>query len=115
MAGVAGLTLLWKYQIRIKGLMAKKWWEEETIERFCLYLSQARSCSLAITGRDVIVDPISKEDFDYELISSTGQTLAVEIFRLVESGEELASSNTWSQVVAELKKELRGMDAAGVR
>jgi hypothetical protein len=95
-----------KSSIWTTGMMSKDLWEEEAIERFRSYLGQARSCSFIITGRDVIVDPISRENFDYKLTSSTGQMLAVEIVRLVESKEELVSSKIWSQIVDELKKEL---------
>src|SRR5262249_14648223 len=78
----------------------------KTIERFREYLSRDRAVTFAVSGRDVVVDPITNENFDYQLTSIIGDKIAVEIFRLIESGEELASGKVWSQVVALLKHEL---------
>ena len=86
--------------------MAKDQWEEESIERFREFLSRERGVTFGVSGRDVVVDPTTNENFDYQLTSNTGNQIAVEIFRLVESGDDLASDKVWSQVVALLKEEL---------
>jgi hypothetical protein len=86
--------------------MAKDQWEEESIERFREFLSRERGVTFGISGRDVVVDPATNENFDYQLTSNTGNQIAVEIFRLVESGDDLAGDKVWSQVVALLKEEL---------
>ncbi|MEO6544232.1 MAG: hypothetical protein ABIP05_09320, partial [Nitrospiraceae bacterium] len=86
--------------------MAKDQWEEEAIGRFRDFLSRERGVTFAISGRDVVVDPTTNENFDYQLTSSTDNQIAIEIFRFVESGEDLASDKVLSQVVALLKEEL---------
>lgn len=86
--------------------MVKDQLEEETIERFRAFLSRERSTIFGISDRDVVVDPTTGENFDYQLISSSGDKVAVEIFRLVESGSELASEKVWSQIVTLLKQKL---------
>jgi hypothetical protein len=87
-------------------VMAKEQWEEETIERFRDFLSRERSATYGISDRDVVVDPTTGVNFDYQLTSSSGDKVAVEISRLVESGTDLASAKVWSQIVTLLKQKL---------
>jgi len=85
---------------------AKEQWEEEAIERFRNFLGQERATTYAITGRDVVVNPTTNENFDYRLQNQDGAKIAVEIFRLVESGEELARHKVFGSFIKELKTEL---------
>ncbi|MCX6788932.1 MAG: hypothetical protein NTZ36_03595 [Candidatus Jorgensenbacteria bacterium] len=93
--------------------MAKEQWEEEAIERFRTYLSQTRSFTYGVTDRDVVVNKQTGENFDYQLQNENGEKVAVEVFRLVENGEDLAKSRVWHSVVGFLrdavkKKNLKG-------
>src|SRR5690242_8497677 len=84
----------------------KEQWEEEAITRFIAFLNERRASVYAVTGRDVRPAPWSKKDFDYQIQDGTGQKIAVEIFRLIEDGKELAQGTTWSNIVSLLKEEL---------
>ena len=84
----------------------KEQWEEEAIERFRTFLGQERATTYAITDRDVVVNPATNENFDYQLQTQDGAKIAVELFRLVESGEELARQKVFGSFIQELKKEL---------
>jgi hypothetical protein len=95
--------------------MAKEQWEEETIERFREFLTLERGATFAISGRDMVVDPVTGENFDYQLTSGSGEKIAVEIFRLVERGSDLARQKVWSQVVDLLKQELTSQGIRGYR
>ena len=83
--------------------MVKQQWEEETIERFRGYLSQNRNTTYGITGRDVVVDKRTGGNFDYQLQNEKGEKIAVELFRMVENGEDLAKSRVWYKVVGFLR------------
>lgn len=84
----------------------KEQWEEEAISRFIAFLNQRRGTVYAITGRDVRPDPSSGKDFDYQIQDAAGNRVAVEIFRLIEDGKELAQGRVWGQIVGLLKEEL---------
>lgn len=86
--------------------MSKEQWEEEAIARFISFLGINRGLAYAVIGRDVISNPVTDENFDYQIQTSTGQKAAVELFRLVESGEELAKEDVWTRVVQLLKQQL---------
>lgn len=86
--------------------MAKEQWEEETIERFRAYLSQSRNSTYGVTGQDVVVNDETKENFDYQLQNEKGEKVAVEIFRMVENGEDLARSRVWHKVTGLIKEEI---------
>ncbi len=85
---------------------AKEQSEEEAIERFRSFLGQERDTVLAITRRDVEVNPVTHENFDYQLQSQDGTKIAVELFRLIESGEDLARQKVFGSFIQELKQEL---------
>lgn len=85
--------------------MAKDQQEEEAIERFREYLSRTRAFTYGVTDRDVIVNEETKENFDYQLQNENGEKVAVEIFRLVENGEDLARSRVWHDMAGLIKDE----------
>lgn len=93
--------------------MAKEQWEEDAIARFQDFLKNNIETVYAITGRDVVVNPVTGGNFDYQLQTQTGDKMAVEIFRLVNSEEELAQQRTWNNVVEHLKKELLNRGVKG--
>jgi hypothetical protein len=61
--------------------------------------------------RDVPV--ASGENFDYQMTDSAGNKVAVEIFRLVEGGQELTTMAMWEKVVTLLKAELERRQVGG--
>ena len=87
--------------------MTKEQWEEEAIERFRAYLSNARQFTYGITNRDVVVNPTTGENFDYQLQNENGEKIAVEIFRMVENGTDLAKNRVWHQVTNFLRDILK--------
>jgi hypothetical protein len=90
--------------------MAKEQWEEDAAERLIDFLAATRYESYGVTARDVPV--ASGENFDFEIESHAGEKLAVEMYRLVASDQELATSAMWGKVVRGLTEEL---DRRGVR
>lgn len=93
--------------------MAKEQWEEESIERFREYLSQTRKFTYGVTDRDVIVNKTTGENFDYQLQNESGEKIAVEVFRLVENGEDLARSRVWHTMAGFIKDEIKKRDLKG--
>src|SRR5260370_814693 len=66
-------------------------YEVDAINRFMAFLKATRGIDYAITGEDVIVDQATGTNYDYRLEAPGGALpLAVEIFRLIESEEEIA-------------------------
>ncbi len=93
--------------------MAKEQWEEESIERFREYLSQTRKFTYGVTDRDVIVNKTTGENFDYQLQNESGEKIAVEVFRLVENGEDLARSRVWHTMAGFIKEETKKRNLKG--
>jgi len=87
--------------------MAKEQWEEEAVERFIQHLSDSRSQTYGITGRDVVVNLLTGENFDYQLQDERGEKLAVELFRMVENGDELAQSRVWHTMAGYIREEIQ--------
>jgi hypothetical protein len=83
--------------------------EEETILRFISYLQNAGARTFGITGRDMPVP--NGQNFDYELTDSDGRKMAVELFRLVESEEEVKGSR--AQVIQKLREEMSNRNLKG--
>lgn len=48
----------------------------------------------------------SGQNYDYELTGADGDKLAVELFRLVESEQDLKRERAWNLVVRKLKEEI---------
>lgn len=84
--------------------MSKAQHEEEAILRFASYLQNTTGVSFGVTGRDVPV--LSGQNYDYELTGAGGDKLAVELFRLVESEQNLKRDKAWSRAIQKLKEEI---------
>lgn len=85
--------------------MAKERWEEEAKDRFLEFLKLRTGRDWVVLDKDVVVDPGTRRNFDYQL-GSDGELLALEIFRLVEDATDLARQRVWSQIVHSLEEEL---------
>src|ERR1700685_2001032 len=84
--------------------MSKQQHEEEAILRFASYLQTVTSVAYGVTGRDVPV--ASGRNYDYELTGADDDKIAVELFRRVESEEDLKRQRAWGLVIAKLKEEV---------
>lgn len=91
--------------------MPKEQWEEETIQKFISFLQDSYENTFGISGRDVLVD--SGQNYDYELTDSVGNKYAVELFRLVESEDELGQGRAWGRVTEKLKEEMKSRKLGG--
>ncbi|MGH9463575.1 MAG: hypothetical protein ACRD1X_20415, partial [Vicinamibacteria bacterium] len=80
--------------------MAKEQWEEEAAGRLIAFLIATRHQTYGVVGRDVPV--AGGENFDFEIESHAGEKLAIEMYRLVASEAELATSAMWGRVVSRL-------------
>lgn len=92
--------------------MAKQKWEEEAKDRFLQFLHDKYAEEWAVLGEDVVVDPATNRNFDYQL-SLSDRRIALELFRLVNDEEELAREKVWSEVVHLLERELARRSLAG--
>lgn len=88
-------------------------WEEETKDRFIAALKAMGHGEWTVSGCEVIVDVVTGRNFDYELRSGTKQGIALEIFRLLDSGEEVARQKLWARVANSIASELRKRGTRG--
>jgi hypothetical protein len=66
-------------------------YEIDAINRFTAFLKATRGVEYAVAAEDVVVDQATGTNYDYRLETPSGAPpLAVEIFRLIESEEEIA-------------------------
>jgi hypothetical protein len=92
--------------------MAKQQWEEEAKNRFLQFLSNKYTEVWTVLHEDVVVDPASNRNFDYEL-GLGERRMALELFRLANDEEELARDKVWSEVVHALERELARRSLSG--
>jgi transcriptional regulator with XRE-family HTH domain len=99
--------------------LRKDSFEEDVKDRFLSYLIRERGTAYITTDVNVIVDPVTRRDFDFELtpIDDKSRPIALEIFRLVDSEQEVASTRLHGQAWNTLKDELtkRGIKDFSIR
>jgi len=84
----------------------KDQWEEEAKNHFVAELkAQGRGQWIAVDS-DVVVDAQTNRNFDYQL-KCGDDFIALEIFRLVESQQEIVRSKSWSTISDSIAAELR--------
>lgn len=88
--------------------------EEEVKDRFQAHVAQERGTPYVTTDVDVLVDPATGRDFDFELtpLNNGLPKMALEIFRMVESEDEVEARSFHGRIWEKLKEEL---DSRGVR
>jgi hypothetical protein len=84
----------------------KQQWEEEAKDRFIAALKTAGRGGWVVSDTDVVVDKEANRNFDYQL-QSGNDFIALEIFRLVESEEEVKRQKLWGTVANAIAAELR--------
>ena len=91
---------------RLDYMKKKDQWEEDAKDHFIAALKDAGEGDWTVTDADVVVDKATNRNFDYQLQSGKN-LIALEIFRLVESKQELVRQKTWSIVANSIAAELR--------
>jgi hypothetical protein len=80
-------------------------WEEQSANHLLQFLKHAQAEEWRIIGRDVLVDPLTRENFDFQLALGD-RRIALELFRLVESEPELADRVAWDGFTNLLRNEM---------
>ena len=86
-------------------LKAKDQYEDDAKDHLIRELAQQGRGDWQVIAVDVEVDPITHINFDYEL-RFEDKLIALEVFRLVESKEEIERSKSWSLISNKLAEEL---------
>ncbi len=87
-------------------------WEEDAKDHFIAELKGQGRGDWTVSDTDVVVDSRTNRNFDYQLQCAT-EFIALEIFRLVESREEIIRSKSWSQIANGIAAELRKRGVKG--
>jgi len=90
----------------------KDQWEEEAKDHFVAALKATGRGDWIVSDTDVVVEPQTNINFDYQL-RHENEHIALEIFRLVETQEEIKRSKLWSLITDSIVAELRKRDIRG--
>ena len=94
--------------------MPKDHWEIDAKDRLVRFLHDSRRVAYRTTGEDVVSNPGTGKNFDFELTpeDAAKPVIALEIFRLVGQEMDLGRQRAWAVMVGLLTAE---MDARGIR
>jgi hypothetical protein len=84
----------------------KEQWEEEAKDRFITALKDVGRGDWIVSDSDVVVDKQTNHNFDYQL-KSGNDFIALEIFRLVDTEQEIVRQKSWSRIANAIAAELR--------
>src|SRR6266481_5007437 len=84
----------------------KDQWEEAAKDHFIAELKAQGRGDWTVSDTDVVVDKQTNRNFDYQLQLGT-EFIALEIFRLVESKQEIVRGKSWSVIANAIAAELR--------
>jgi hypothetical protein len=90
----------------------KDQWEEDAKDHFIAELKAQGRGDWTVSNTDVVVDKQTNHNFDYQLQCGT-DLIALEIFRLVETRDEIIRSKSWSTIANSIAAELRRRDIKG--
>jgi len=93
--------------------MAKKDWECAAKDRFLAYLRRANGEKWETLGEDCPADGKSPRNFDFRLGLGERQ-MALELFRLTDSGPALSAQYTWLEIVTLIEKEFQARGIVGL-
>jgi len=95
--------------------MPKEQWEENAKNRFVTYIQQLHGQQYAVTGENVVTNPLTRRDFDYELtaIGDDLPVIALEIFRIVGDEMDLGHHKAWNDIAFRLGNELKERGVTG--
>jgi hypothetical protein len=75
----------------------KDQWEEEVKNHFVAELKAQGRGEWMVVDSDVVVDAQTNRNFDYQ-VKCGDDFIALEIFRLIESQQEIVRSKSWSTI-----------------
>jgi len=87
-------------------------WEEEAKNHFIGALKAEGRGDWAVSRTEVVVDPETNINFDYEL-QIGNKLIALELFRLVDDKEEIKRSKLWTEITNKVVGELRNRGVQG--
>ena len=87
-------------------------WEEDAKDHFIAELKGQGRGDWTVSDTDVVVDKQTNRNFDYQLQRGS-EFIALEIFRLVESKQEIVRGKSWSTIANAIAAELRKRDIKG--
>src|SRR5882672_10642369 len=90
----------------------KDQWEEEAKDHFIADLKAQGRGDWIVSDSDVVVDKQTNRNFDYQLQAGT-EFIALEIFRLVETREEIIRHKSWNTIANSIAAELRRRGVKG--
>jgi hypothetical protein len=95
--------------------MAKANWEIDAKDRFLEFLANSCGQNYTATSEDVVSNPFTEQNYDYELTSHTNNlpVIALEIFRIVGNEDDLGQHRTWADITFRLTSELKARGIAG--
>jgi hypothetical protein len=91
---------------RIAMKKKKDQWEEEAKDHFIADLKAQGRGEWIVSDSDVVVNAQTNRNFDYQLKCGE-DVIALEIFRLVETQQEIVRSKSWSTIADSIAAELR--------
>lgn len=98
--------------LNIEMIKKKDQWEEEAKDHFIADLKAQGRGNWILSDCDVVVDKQTNRNFDYQLQSGT-DLIALEVFRLVDSKQEIERQKLWSLISDSLVTELRNRGVKG--
>ena len=99
-------------ELKVYAQTMKDQWEEEAKDHFVAALKAAGRGDWIVSDTDVVVEPQTNINFDYQL-RHENEHIALEIFRLVETQEEIKRSKLWSLITDSIVAELRKRSVKG--
>jgi hypothetical protein len=95
--------------------MVKAQWEADARDRLITFLREEYGYSYVATGQDVVSDPDTGKNYDYELSPEEGSLpiIALEIFRLLGELPDLGIQAEWSRITRLLTTELKARGVSG--
>jgi hypothetical protein len=87
-------------------------WEEEAKDHFIVDLKAQGRGDWVVSDTDVVVDRKTNRNFDYQL-KNGNDLIALEVFRLVDSKQEIERQKLWSVISNQLEAELRKREVKG--
>lgn len=90
--------------------MPQEEWEFEARDAFIRFLGEKEGVALKPGRSEVVVDPASRRNFDFELLGEAGHpNIALEVVRLTHDEASLKAHRGWHQVCPAIEEELKAL------
>jgi hypothetical protein len=95
--------------------MTKAQWEADAKDRLITFLQEEYGYSYVTTGEDVVSDPETRKNYDYDLSPEEANVpiIALEIFRLFGELPDLSRQAEWSKITKLLTINLKARGISG--